>query len=52
MFAKQNKSNQSFPVQMIYQTVYTPSQSEGVMVNYQKLHHFRNFWGIREVDKR
>jgi len=46
---QQNKSNQSFPVQLIYQTVYTPSQVEGVMVNYQKLHHFKNLWGIREL---
>jgi hypothetical protein len=48
---QQNKSNPSFPVQLIYQTVLPPSQAKGVMVDYQKLHHFRNFWGIRELLK-
>lgn len=48
---KQNKSDSSFPVRLIYQTSIPPSQAEGVMVNYQKLHYFRNFWGIGQLIK-
>jgi hypothetical protein len=48
---QKNKSNYNFPVTMLYQTVIPPTQSEGVMVKYQKLHYFRNMWGIRELIK-
>ena len=45
------QSHDNFPVSLIYQSVIPPSQAEGVMVKYQKLHYFRNFWGINELIK-
>jgi hypothetical protein len=46
-----NKSNTGFPVQLIVQSVLPHSVAEGVMVKYQKLHHFRSPWGIRKLIK-
>lgn len=48
---QKNRSDSTFPVKMIYQTVYPETQSEGVMIKYQRLHYFRSFWGIGRLIK-
>jgi hypothetical protein len=48
---QKNNSNDDFSVEMIYQTVLPPSQTEGVMVKYQKLHYFLSPWGIKKLIK-
>ena len=44
-----NRSNGSFPVQMIYQCVMPPSETEGIMDKYLKLHSFGTPWRIRKL---
>jgi hypothetical protein len=46
---RKHQSDDQFPVTMIYQSVLPPSMAEGVMVKYQKLHYFHNFWGMGQL---
>jgi len=44
-----NRTDTGFPVQMIYQYVMPPSEAEGAMNKYLKLHSFGNPWRIRKL---